>query len=174
MTSPYPKIKELLKNYIESLTVHGVTKIFTGNIIERVFWFLVFISFFSYFLITLHSLFVQYNNHTYITNTQLFELEQIKLPIITVCNANSFLCGSLLYKNESTSKFLWCDHNELKKKVTVFTNNIKCWKNNKFEQNNCNYELSLHHPGCIIINPLQNITQDSPGRNRNLVYRFKL
>ena len=64
-----------LKNYIDNLTVHGVTKIFTGSVVERFFWAVVFLGVFAFFLIILYSLFTLFNSHTYITNTQLLEVD---------------------------------------------------------------------------------------------------
>ena len=158
-----------LKNYIDNLTVHGVTKIFTGSAVERFFWAVVFLGVFAFFLIILYSLFTQFNSHTYITNTQLLEVDQLKLPSITVCDQSSFECTSMLHRNGSFAP--WCDQQQLKAYIKDFVKNTYCW-NKTMVQDGCNYEPSPYHPGCIIINPSQNVTQDTPGRNSKLYFRF--
>ena len=163
------RTRALLTNYIENLTVHGVSKIFIGNIIERVCWALVFFGVFAFFLIIVHSLFVEFNSHAYFTNTQLFEVDHIKLPSITVCDEESFLCSSSMYKNESIEDTL-CDQDDLNRMIKKLTDNICC---ENMKKQRCNDELSQHHPGCVIINPLQNTTQDSPTRSSKVEFQFK-
>ena len=149
--------------------MHGVTKIFTGTIVERLFWFVVFVGVLVYFAITVHSLFTQFNSNEYFISSQPVQVDQMKLPSITICDMHAFLCSSYMYKNGTARP--WCDE-DYKDYVNNFTKNIFCHDSNTWSDSHCNYELSSHLPGCITINPSQNVTQHTPGRNLDV--RFKL
>ena len=156
----------MLKNSLENLTVHGVAKIFFGIFMERVFWFVLFTSVFIYFLVTLHSLFAQFNSHAFITNSQLFEVDQLNHPSITVCDVDVFWCGSSRYRKGNSRGV--CDNYD--KMTQSFNTNIQCEKNKTMVQQGCNYKLSKHNPGCYTINPNQDTNQDTPGRNTKLKF----
>ena len=41
-------IEEVRKSYVEGFTIHGMSKIFTGHPVERVFWFVCLMTVLSF------------------------------------------------------------------------------------------------------------------------------
>ena len=162
------RTQHLLKEYMDNLSIHG-TKILTGSILERIFWALIYGGGLGYLFFTAHTLWVNFVNYDFITNNEFVEVGSIKLPSITVCDAMNFFCSSILYRNTSAPKY--CDN--LKMGVKTFNEKIFCWKNDNYTLENCNYKLSQYHPGCVTINPLQDIIQKVQGRHLMAEFAFQ-
>ena len=64
------KMQHLLKGYIDNLTIHGVTKIFKGAFMERLFWLAIFVGVLVYFFYSSHTLLMKYSSNDYVTNTE--------------------------------------------------------------------------------------------------------
>ena len=165
------RLQRHLKDYINSLTVHGVSRVLTGTILERLFWALVLVGVFAYFFITAHTLLSQFTSYSFITNYEVVEVENINLPSITVCDHAIFTCSFTWYRNGS--KLSDCNKLDLKKLAAIFMNSIFCYANGTFQRQVCNYEVSPHYLGCIVINAKQSIKQESPGRRRVINFGFK-
>ena len=166
------RTQKLLKNYVDNLTVHGATNIFSGSIIQRIFWGVTLTGVFIYFLILARDLFMQYTSNSSITNTQIIKLKKIKLPSVTVCDRLIFACGLSWYKNNSVLG--WCKNKNLSKIVETFYKKVYYVKLTRtgWIPTKDNIEISDSHPGCLVINPKQNLTQDSPWRNERTSFHL--
>ena len=166
------KTRELINGYIDNLTIHGATKILTGTIPERIFWALVTTIVMGYFFYSARLLMIKFMDYESIMNNEVVKFEQLRYPSITVCDVISFMCSSLQYKNSS----LLCNterNRTLHKMIDEFEGSVECQKSGAYTNKSCAQRYTLHHPGCITINPEQSITQSNPGRNRLVRYRVK-
>ena len=166
------KIRELRNGYIDNLTIHGATKILTGTIPERIFWTLITAFVMVYFFYSAKLLVIKFMEYESITNNEVVKFEKLPLPSVTVCDVISFVCSSIQYKNSSVN----CNakrNRTLHKMVDRFERSVECRKNGAYTNKSCAQEPTLHHPGCITINPKLTLTQNSPGRSRLIRYRVK-
>ena len=162
------RIKRHLKDCIDSLTIHGAAKVLKGTIPECLLWGLILVGVFTYFFITAHTLLSQFTTHSFITNYEVLEVENINLPSVTVCDRSITICGFTLYSNKSDIEV--CNKVDLRKRYATFKNNVLCYKNGTYIRN-C-YEVSPHFPGCVNINAQQSVVQNSPGRHKLLRCSF--
>ena len=147
---------------MNSLTV-GATKILTGSILERLFWTIILVCMLVYFYISAGDLLMKFNKNRSITNNEIEEVNHLKLPTVTVCDVISYFCSQIRYKNSSGLKS--CHKPTIDKMVSRFVSSSQCYKNRAYTNKSCEQKASLHHPGCIIVNPNQIIGQESPGRH---------
>ena len=99
-----------------------------------------------------------------IVSNEVLNLEEVKLPAITVCDRKIIERAGYLYKNESVHKD--CDGYDFHKITNDFTKNIWCHDINTLDWiQNCNHTTLQSHPGCVIFNSQQTITKKVPGRH---------
>ena len=76
----------MARSYIEGFTIHGLSKVFTGRPLERLFWLFALISilgFVSYKVYDLHQL---YRSNTFRTEIREFEADNFTFPEIIFCS----------------------------------------------------------------------------------------
>ena len=72
--------------YKESFTIHGLSKVFTGTICERVFWFLVLACCLGIVAFVSHGFYKQYSDHDFRTEIRMVDIKEPILPALLVCN----------------------------------------------------------------------------------------
>ena len=158
------KAKRLLRDYINNLTIHGATKVLTGSIPEQIFWAILSFGVLGYFFYSAYGLLMQFMSYEFIVSTEVFDVEEVKLPAITVCDGLIFFCAAWLYKNESV--YDYCKGYDFHKMTNDFKENIQCYDTNAAKwTKNCTYTTSSH-PGCVTFNSQKTITQKVQGRHR--------
>ena len=70
------KCQHLLKGYIDNLTIHGATRIFTGSPAERVIWTVSLFGVFAYFFYSVHSLLSIFLSNEVIINNDILDLDE--------------------------------------------------------------------------------------------------
>ena len=166
------KCQRLIKGYINNLTTHGVTKVISGSLPEKLFWAALLFGVFAYFFYSAYSLLSTFLSYDVIINNDILDLDEVKLPSITVCDFAVFTCAPSLYKNRSSFKTcVKADFREstADKWTANFERSIMCLTENKtrkFYTHNCDYKASLNQPGCFTFNPNQNLSQKIKGRQR--------
>ena len=138
ISSEYPsrkkskRVKEVRQSYIDGLTVHGMSKIFTGTPCQRVFWFvclLAVISYSGYMTYTYISLYLAKDMRTEI---RLEKPDEISMPALLVCSADRFNFGC---------------HNNL-----GITNMESCKSGWDIKEVNYTSELVEVDEGCVLYN----------------------
>jgi hypothetical protein len=83
------RLKKVILNSIQNLTIHGLPNIFKkDNILIKLWWLLLtIVSIFSSILFIRQTL-LEYYNYNVITEIRINEAESIEFPIITMCNVN--------------------------------------------------------------------------------------
>ena len=162
-----------MTGYIDNLTIHGATKILTGAIPERIFWGVILFGVLAYFFYSANALLGQFLNNDVIVNNERISVDEVKLPVATVCDAVLFTCSGMLYKNESLRSST-CAPRRLAASMNYFKKNYWCWDANQLKYTkSCNHTVSSNHPGCLTFNPLQTITQDVSGRHQKARFLVK-
>ena len=111
-------IKEVRKSYAEGFTIHGLSKIFTGHPVERVFWFVCLMTVLSFTGFMCHYYQTIYQEKDIRTEIRVVEKDELQLPVVTVCNPKSLYC----HENRSLLKPEWneaCGVKEVKIGETV-------------------------------------------------------
>ena len=158
------KIQYLLKAYIDNLSIHGASKILKGSLLERLVWAVILIGALVYFFINANQLLRKVISNETMTNNEISQVDDIKIPSVTVCDTKSFECSS---------KYKRCEERDIRQMVDNFHKNISCWKIDGYTQEQCNFKVSSYHLGCFTLNPTQSITQMSPGRNSKTRFLLK-
>ena len=77
--------KKLVDSYVEGFTMHGLTKIFMGNLIEKIFWSVVLVLCMGYVGYFSHQLYTEYKERNVYMNFKWRFVNKFYLPSITVC-----------------------------------------------------------------------------------------
>lgn len=88
-----PKTKtEILTHFMETSTTHGLGNIYHAKkILNRLFWILAFLAFFSVLIYQIYVLGVKFNSHAHVTRVyNEVQDNGIQFPAVTICNANPF------------------------------------------------------------------------------------
>ena len=83
--SPKPSVNQIIKSYKDNFSVHGLTKIFTGHIVEQIIWFvlllfcLIFVGSASYYF------YGEYKSYDVRTEVRMTTEEVMDFPVMTIC-----------------------------------------------------------------------------------------
>ena len=79
------QLSKLAENYSNSFTIHGLSRVFTGNRIERVIWSLALLLGFAISITTVYSLLRKYQSKQVFIETRTNVVTEITFPLITIC-----------------------------------------------------------------------------------------
>ena len=98
----------LLRSYFENFTIHGLSKVFTGKLWEKVLWFIVLLA--SMIFVSNASLgFIeQYRAFDTFTDIKIQSLSEITLPAVSICEQHQWRIAC--YDNKSILGLDSCDH----------------------------------------------------------------
>ena len=159
------KVKILLDNYIDNLSMHGATRVFRGRMIQRTFWAFLMLGVLAYFFFSAYVLLSSYLSNSIIINMQEVHVDELKLPSVTVCDYRGFNCRLEEYQN-ATFK----DESECQDKMGSFGSGMECWLNNTWK--NCTVRKLRDIPECLTLNSNQTIVQRSDGKQN--LFQFQV
>ena len=73
------------KRYTNNFSWDGLSRVFTGPPVERVFWFFVVVVLLACFSYLVYLLVVDYERHEIRTEVRMLAVDEIDLPKVTVC-----------------------------------------------------------------------------------------
>ena len=99
----------IIKSYGENFTIHGLSKIFGGVLLERIFWFTIVVASLAFVAYESHGFYMQYKLHDIRTEVRIKPDNNIILPVLTICRSlriygkeyNGFANEVRCYKNRS-------------------------------------------------------------------------
>ena len=131
--------EELLQSYSSGFTAHGLTKIWHGKKIERIFWGVVTIATCAA-LIYFGTIFAQtYLSYPHRTLVSYQERQTLELPVITFCLDSTFTGAFHCYRNKSFSSFYPCKVNMVEGDMYYYLPGMQEW-----------IELSKTDDGCFV------------------------
>ena len=74
------------KTYRDNFTTHGLSKIFTGLMWEKIFWFTSLFGSLSIIVYFTYGFYVEYNQFDYRTEIRVQTSQNITLPTATICD----------------------------------------------------------------------------------------
>ena len=77
--------KKLAESYVEGFTVHGLTKIFMGHILEKIFWFIVMVLCLGYVGYISHQFYTEYKQFDIYMNFKWKYVQKFYFPSISIC-----------------------------------------------------------------------------------------
>ena len=78
-------LRELRQSYVDGFTTHGLTKTCSGQLWERIFWFICVSVTFSCTIYACHMSFLHYKRNDIRTEIRIIEEYKIPMPAITFC-----------------------------------------------------------------------------------------
>ena len=98
----HKKMKRVLSNFTDTLTMHGLPRIFTGHIVLRMLWLLFVLVAVGMSIYTCHKHWIAYSAHDIRTEIRVKNQQEILLPSITLCSKEHFGLKYLeCYQNRS-------------------------------------------------------------------------
>ena len=102
-------MENMINAYGEGFTIHGLSKIFAGVLLEKIFWFVILAACLGFFIHEGRSFFAEYKKYNVRTEVSIKTDSSITLPTVTVCRSLSiygseymgFLNEIRCYKNQS-------------------------------------------------------------------------
>ena len=164
------KTQELLKGYIDNLTIHGATKILTGSIPERIFWAILLFGILVYFFYSSRILYLNFLSKRVHSDIENVDVDELPLPSITLCDYKIFQCTAKVYNSSSRN----CEKEKVAKWLLNFESRARCWDSDarKFSKTTCNFGQTSNHPGCITFNANQTIKQKASGKQYNAYFEI--
>ena len=136
-SKPKIQITKKINDYVESFTVHGLTRVCRGNKLESVFWCLMLFGGILLSIIIISGLVSKYLNYGIYTEIRMEVTDRNYFPSITFCERNLLLysyfvyCGvPLTMVNNKTS----CDNISYFKETEFKSKHF--WSNGKFNVRN--------------------------------------
>ena len=84
-------ISKIKQDYIESFTCHGLTRICTGRLYERIFWLILLVGCLAFCFYLLYEMIIDYLKYEIRTEIRYLMREELVLPTITVCLSVSIM-----------------------------------------------------------------------------------
>ena len=78
-------LSQAVREYVDSFSCHGLTRICTGRPLEKVLWFLLFAGALAYLIYLVVGMGKEYLEYDIRTEIRLKSVESIYLPTITLC-----------------------------------------------------------------------------------------
>ena len=103
---------DLIDSYSSNFTIHGISKIWHGQWLEKILWGLVTIITFSFIIYFGFMYLTRYLAYEHRTLIDYEEQQSIALPVITLCPSLTFLNTFYCYKNQSFNPFYKCKPNK--------------------------------------------------------------
>ena len=90
-TAEFQDARSIVKNFFESTTTHGLTRIYSArNIYIRCLWLLAFLVVFGLLSASVHNLIIKARSNNVVTNVHAQTRRGLQFPAITFCNGNPF------------------------------------------------------------------------------------
>ena len=136
------KIAEIQSSYSKEFTIHGLSRIFHGNLFESIFWFIWVAGMVSFAAYLGHIYYTRYESREFRVEKRITDVKEITMPAITVC--------------DKIDKSISCFNNR-----SLYSSNEDIHHCSNFTRptisfigpcEECNYDLSDRFQGCIMIN----------------------
>ena len=140
-----PENQSVSRTYVESFTIHGLSKVFLGKPLERLFWFLTLFGVLSFVGYKVYGDYVKYYRYEYRTEIRIDDVEKIIYPALILCSSVFDDYSPICYKNNDT----YCLG---KKRPSLRSGNFDL-----FELNETAHQK---YSSCVKLSPQQNPTFD--------------
>ena len=90
------------RTYMEGFTFHGLSKVFTGKLWERLYWFLILTGALGFVTYKVYGFHQQHTMNDFRTEIRMIDSESLTFPDIRFCSTNvRYTKGVSCYKNKS-------------------------------------------------------------------------
>ncbi|XP_066931852.1 acid-sensing ion channel 4-A-like [Clytia hemisphaerica] len=135
-------IKTKIEEYINSFSIHGLTRVFKGNRRESIFWSVILLLTTIFVAISIHNLIAEYHKYDYYTEMRDKLTKEHVFPSITICNQAKLretrlsYCGKPSWEHGNRS--IICDQENIKPTKAEFEEvEHGIWTNGAFNISNC-------------------------------------
>ena len=90
------------RTYVESFTIHGLSKVFLGKPLERVFWFLTLFGVLSFVGYKVYGDYIKYYRYEYRTEIRIEDVEKLIYPALILCSSDFDDHYPICYKNNNS------------------------------------------------------------------------
>ena len=176
--NPPTKCPSLARSYMESFTIHGLSKVFVGKLWERLFWGSVLVAVLGFLSFKTHGFHTQYKNNDFRTEIRMVDvIANFTWPEIKMCSkvVEDKLFGQIREGRWARKQYDFCFKNvslglNLKKKMTCHKPEYVKFTEYTFTRKKINYEYDYMSPTqCVQLN-ISKITKDSSKR----VFQFSI
>ena len=151
-------LQTILQSYKEGFTVHGMSRVFSGYLWDRLLWFIVLLASLVFVLYATYGFLQEYWSFNIYTDIQVKTATDITVPALTICNTN-VIRDSMAGSNACYGAFNLAHFNH----KNNFTLPCRSESNKVLQQILKNTKYAILHPifpnACIIINPYGNLTE---------------
>ena len=81
-----PSSTSVARSYIEGFTIHGLSKVFTGRPLERLFWFFVLVAVLGFVGFKVYGSHQQYSSNQFRTEIREVDADNFTFPEIVFCS----------------------------------------------------------------------------------------
>lgn len=157
------RINVMKKEYADSFTIHGLSRLFQGRILETIFWSIILISAVTFSSYLLFSLYMKYILYEVYTNVEFQHAKFIPLPALTICSKRyvKFCLVYPLYPRRLCQAF-----------NNMYYMNHCHMTSNSWQQSCVDKDQSVNKEGCITINHKNELSQIGPGIDFGLHFRL--
>ena len=135
-------IKTKIEEYINSFSIHGLTRVFLGNRKESIFWSVILLILTIFAAISIHKLVAEYHQYDFYTEMREKLTKEHAFPSITICNQDKLVdvstayCGQKYWEHENRS--IACNRENVKPNKVEFEEvEDGLWTNGAFNVSHC-------------------------------------